>query len=114
MEGGVGTGREYLGEFEQVVLLALARLEDGGYGGAIHGEILETSGRDVSIPSVYVTLNRLEKKGLVSSKVRPREGAGRARKVYTLQPEAHEALLQSRELLDRLWAGARVQPGGAG
>ena len=48
----MGTAREYLGEFEQVVLLALARLDDGGYGAEIHGEILETSGRDELLPGV--------------------------------------------------------------
>jgi len=107
----VGRSREYLGEFEQVVLLALARLDEGGYGAAIHAEILETSGRDVSIPAVYVTLKRLETKGLVSSTVRPTTQGGRAKKVYVLEPEGHAALMRSRELLERLWSGANVQTG---
>lgn len=109
----MGSSREYLGEFEQVVLLALARLRDGGYGAEIHAEILETSGRDVSIPSVYVTLSRLEKKGHVVSRVRPDPDGGRAKKVYTLEPEGHAALTRSRELLDSLWDGAEVHTGEA-
>ena len=109
----MGKPREYLGEFEQVVLLALARLDDGGHGSAIHAEILETSGRDVSIPAVYVTLKRLEKKGLVTSTVRRAPEGGRAKKVYTLEPEGHVALTRSRELLDRMWTGAKVRAGGA-
>ena len=105
--------REYLGEFEQVVLLALARLDRGGYGAAIHAEILETSGRDVSIPAVYVTLKRLEAKGLVASTTRPVTEGGRPRKVYQLEPEGHAALTRSRELLDSLWSGAKVRTGDA-
>ncbi len=101
--------REYLGEFEQVVLLALARLDEGGYGGAIHAEILETSGRDVSIPAVYVTLKRLERKGLVSSTLRTPADGGRAKKIYALEPEGHAALERSRELFERLWSGANVR-----
>lgn len=107
------TAREYLGEFEQVVLLALARLEEGGYGAAIHAEILDTSGRDVSIPAVYVTLKRLEKKGLVRSSVQPAAEGGRPRKVYVLEPEGHTALARSRDMLESLWEGANVRVGGA-
>ena len=109
----MGGGREYLGEFEQVVLLALARLKAGGYGAEIHAEILKTSGRDVSIPAVYVTLKRLEKKGMVSSATRPAENGGRAKKVYALVPEGHAALARSRALLESLWEGVTVGAGGA-
>lgn len=107
------TAREYLGEFEQVVLLALGRLEEGGYGAEIHAEILETSGRDVSIPAVYVTLKRLEKKGLVSSTIKAEARGGRAKKVYALEPEGHAALTRSRELLESLWDGANIRAGEA-
>lgn len=109
----MAAAREYLGEFEQVVLLALARLKDGGYGAAIHNEILETSGRDVSIPAVYVTLKRMEKKGLVTSAIRPSPGGGRAKKIYALQPAGRDALARSRELLESLWSDEKVRPGGA-
>lgn len=98
-------GREYLGEFEQVVMLALVRLGDGAYGGTIHEEILTTTGRDVSIPAVYVTLKRLEKKGLVRSKVQMQGGSGRATRNYYLRAEGERALARSREMLDRLWTG---------
>ena len=50
---------DHLGEFEQVVLLALARLREPAYGAEIHREILLRTGRDVSIPAVYVTLKRM-------------------------------------------------------
>ena len=107
----MGSTREYLGEFEQVVLLALARLKDGGYGAEIHAEILDTTGRDVSIPAVYVTLKRLEAKAYVASAMRDPEDGGRTKKVYTLEADGHAALGRSRELLDRLWDGAHVDPG---
>jgi DNA-binding PadR family transcriptional regulator len=91
--------RDYLGEFEHVVLLALARLGDGAYGASIHEEILGTTGRDVSIPAVYVTLKRLEKKGLVRCTVEVPEEGGRATRNY---------------VLESLWRGARVgRPGWA-
>ena len=99
-------GRVYLGEFEQVVLLALSRLGESAYGGSIHKEILEATGRDVSIPAVYVTLKRMEKKGLVLSSVGPGAGpGGRPTRNYALRPDGEEALIRSRDLLDRLWSG---------
>lgn len=106
----MGEAREYLGEFEQVVLLALARLDGGGYGAEIHGEILATTGRDVSIPAVYVTLKRLERKGLVASANRTPEGGGRAVRVYALQPEGEAALHRSRELFEKLWDSLHLDP----
>lgn len=107
------TGREYLGEFEQVVMLALARLDAGAYGATVHEEILETTGRDVSIPAVYVTLKRLEKKGLVSARVEAHPAGGRATRNYALRPAGLEALARSRDMLDRLWSGSGIRTEGA-
>jgi DNA-binding PadR family transcriptional regulator len=106
--------RDYLGEFEHVVLLALARLGDGAYGASIHEEILGTTGRDVSIPAVYVTLKRLEKKGLVRCTVEVPEEGGRATRNYVLLRAGEQSLMRSREMLESLWRGARVgRPGWA-
>jgi PadR family transcriptional regulator len=107
------SGREYLGEFEQVVMLALARLGDSAYGATVHQEILETTGRDVSIPAVYVTLKRLEKKGLVRARVVTEPAGGRATRNYALRAEGRRALKRSREMLDRLWRGAGIRTEGA-
>ncbi len=109
----MGKPREYLGEFEQVVLLALARLENGGYGAEIHQEILDASGRDVSIPAVYVTLKRLERKKLVSCRTRRPEDGGRATRVYRVEPEGRKALDRSRELFESLWDSPHLDPEGA-
>lgn len=104
------SGRDYLGEFEQVVLLALVRHEGPAYGGSIHQEILDATGRDVSIPAVYVTLKRMEKKGLVSSRVAALSPGDRATRNYTIQPDGRDALERSRQMLEQLWAGRDARP----
>ena len=105
------TRTDYLAEFELVVMLGLARLDAEAYGMTIHDEIHRVTQRDVSIPAVYVTLNRLEKKGYVSSRVgdpTPSRG-GRAKKYYQLTPEGVTALEKSEELLSKLWRGVSLQ-----
>lgn len=107
--------RGYLGEFELVVLLALARLGDDAYGASIHREILDATGRDVSIPAVYVTLKRMEKKELVSSSMGSGDGSNaRATRNYRLLPAAEAAINRSRALLECLWEGLdRAVPEGS-
>jgi DNA-binding PadR family transcriptional regulator len=83
-----------LGEFEQIVLLALARLGDDAYGATIRREIESRTGRDLAISAVYVTLDRLERKGLVRSRIgepTPMRG-GRRRKHVKLLPAGRRAL----------------------
>jgi DNA-binding PadR family transcriptional regulator len=83
-----------LGDFEQLVLLGVLRLDQDAYGAAIRQEIHARSGRDVSINAVYTTLDRLERKGLLRSWVgdpTPQRG-GRRRKFYALRPAGGAAL----------------------
>jgi PadR family transcriptional regulator, regulatory protein PadR len=83
-----------LGEFEQLVLLALVRLGPEAYGATVRREIEERSGRALSISAVYTTLERLEQKGLVRSWVgepTPQRG-GRRRKHFELRPLGARAL----------------------
>ena len=83
-----------LGDFEQIVLLAVLRLNDGAYGAALRQEIHAKTGRDVSINAVYTTLDRLERKGLLRSwtgEPTPERG-GRRRKFYALRPLGERAL----------------------
>ena len=85
-----------LGDFEQLVLLGVLRLElqESAYGAAIRQEIHARSGRDVSINAVYTTLDRLESKGFLKSWVgdpTPQRG-GRRRKFYALRPAGVAAL----------------------
>jgi DNA-binding PadR family transcriptional regulator len=103
----------YLGEFEQVVLLAVQRLEGQGYGMSIRREIEERTGRGVSIGAIYATLERLEKKGYLSSwegESTPVRG-GRSRRHFELRPEGGDALLRSRGMLDRMWDGVEIVGG---
>src|ERR1700722_20304645 len=61
-------GRDYLGEFEHIIMLALLRLEDRAYGVTVRQEIELRTKREVSIGAVYATLDRLEQKGDVKSR----------------------------------------------
>jgi PadR family transcriptional regulator len=86
-----------LGDFEQLVLLGVLRLQQDAYGALIRQEIHARSGRDVSINAVYTTLERLERKGFVRSWVgepTARRG-GRRRKCYALCPSGLAALRQA-------------------
>lgn len=96
-----------LGEFEQVVLLAILRLGDNAYAVSVREEILQCTGRDVSRGSVYITLDRLETKGFLRSRLAdptPERG-GRAKRFYELRPAAIDALKESRRALVALWRG---------
>ena len=100
-----------LGEFEQVVLLAILRLEDEAYAVAVREEILRCTGRDVSRGSVYITLDRLETKGYLRSWLAdptPERG-GRAKRYYALRPRAVQALKESRRALVALWKGLETK-----
>lgn len=99
--------RDYLGEFEQVVLLAVARLEEEAYGMAIRQEITDRTGRDVGIGSVYSALDRMENKGFISSDLgdpTPERG-GKAKRFYRLEREGVLALRRAREMFASLWDG---------
>jgi len=97
----------YLGEFEQLVLFAVLRLDEAS-GIAIHDEIEARTGRDVSPGAIYTTLGRLEERGLVSSEVlSPEPGkVGRPRKHYTLQPRGARALRDAYAGLQALAGGS--------
>ena len=86
-----------LGEFEQMVLLALVRLGPEAYGATIKREIETRTGRELSISAVYITLGRLETKGLVRSRIgdpTPLRG-GRRRKHVLLLPAGRRAITQA-------------------
>jgi DNA-binding PadR family transcriptional regulator len=86
-----------LGEFEQLVLLALARLGSEAYGVTMTAEISARTGREISLGAVYKTLERLEDKGLVASRIGEptAERGGRRKKHYRLAAAGQRALRQS-------------------
>ena len=103
---------DYLGEFEQLVLLAVARLGDAGYGMSIRREIEGRAGRPVSIGAVYATLDRLEDKGLLTSGIgeaTPVRG-GRPKRFFTIERAGEVALLRVRGTMDRMWEGLELDP----
>ena len=98
---------EALGEFEQIVLLAIVRLAPQAYGAALRIEIEERTGRSVAIGALYTALDRLERKGYVSSELSdptPQRG-GRAKRLFVLRPAGVTALKRSRTALERMWSG---------
>lgn len=101
-------GKDLLGEFELMVLLAVKRLgEDEAYALAIVDDISARSGRGVRRSAVHTTLKRLEQKGLISTRLgepRPERG-GKARRHARIEPEGAQAIHESRSALERMWAG---------
>jgi PadR family transcriptional regulator PadR len=99
--------RGFLGGFELLVLLALIRLGDDAYGVPISEAIEESSGREVALGSVYITLERLERKGLVSSKLGEptAERGGRAKTYFHVTATGLRAVRQARQTLMSLWHG---------
>jgi DNA-binding PadR family transcriptional regulator len=100
-----------LGEFEQLVLLAVVRLGESAYGVSIADEIGSRTGREVSLGAVYKTLERLEDKGLVAGRVgQPTaERGGRRKKLYRVLAAGQRALRQSLEALRSMTQG--LEPG---
>jgi PadR family transcriptional regulator PadR len=96
-----------LGEFEQLVLLAILRAGDEAYGVPIRRAIADSSRRDVSLAAVYKTLTRLEEKGLVVARVgepTPERG-GRRKRYYTVTAAGRRAVRQSVDVLRRMARG---------
>ena len=96
-----------LGEFEQMVLLAILHLEGEVYGVPVVDEIEHRTGRSVSRSAVYVTLRRLEKKGLLSSwmSAPTSERGGKPRRCVKVEPEGRRLLGQARREMDQMWKG---------
>src|SRR5262245_3345588 len=98
---------EILGAFEQAVLLAVLRLDQDAYGRAILKEVQARLDRDVAAGAVHATLERLEKKGLLSSRLGSGTPvrAGRPRRYYRLQPAGVRALNDARAAVNAIWHG---------
>src|SRR5215467_2444879 len=97
--------REFLGGFELLVLLAVIRTGDDAYGVPIADAIAESSGREVAQGSVYITLDRLERKGLVVSRMGDptAERGGRAKTYFRVTSKGMREVRQAHRTLTRLW-----------
>jgi DNA-binding PadR family transcriptional regulator len=101
----------YLGEFEQIVLLAILRLGQDAYAIPVREEIEERTGRRVARGALYTALERLEVKGCLRSRMSdplPERG-GRSRRYYTVTASGLAALRASRAALLALWKGVESQ-----
>ena len=99
--------REYLGEFEQIVLLAILRLGNDAYGVPIRLDIEQRTGRALTVGALYRTLDRLEEKGYVSSAFSdptPERG-GRSKRYFSVKPIGLRTLRASHEALAAMWEG---------
>jgi PadR family transcriptional regulator len=100
---------DVLGPFEQAVLLSIVRLREEAYGRAILKEVQARLERNVATGAVHATLERLEKKGLLVSRLAPGTPvrAGRPRRYYRLQPAGLRALNDAREAVETIWLGLK-------
>jgi PadR family transcriptional regulator, regulatory protein PadR len=99
--------RDYLGEFEHIVVLALLRLGGHAYGVTVRQEIELRIGREVSIGAIYATLDRLEAKGYVKSRLgdpTPERG-GRSKRFFRVSAKGMAAVSRSHRALQRMTAG---------
>ena len=100
-----------LGDFEQLILMALVRLRENAYGVSMRKEIEERTGRSISAGAIYTALDRLESRGFVSSRLGDPtpQRRGRPRKFYRLEPPGAEALNRSYSALSRMAKGIGPQ-----
>jgi PadR family transcriptional regulator PadR len=101
------SGRDYLGEFEHIIVLALLRLEDRAYGVTVRQEIEFRTHREVSIGAVYATLDRLETKGYVKSHrgdPTPERG-GRSKRFFRVTAKGVAAMSRTQRVLQSMSEG---------
>lgn len=111
------TRGNHLGELEELALLAAMRLGPDAYGAAIRRELRRRAGRAPSVSTIYVTLMRLEEKGLVRSRLGESTGprGGRPKRLFEPTPQGVEELQAARRVRERMWEGLEaLEAGGAG
>nr|WP_293834371.1 PadR family transcriptional regulator [uncultured Arsenicibacter sp.] len=98
-------GRSYLGEFEELVLLAVAVLDGNAYGVAIADELKQRTDRAINLSGIHVALYRLEEKGLVVSELggATAERGGRRKRLFSITPLGSKTLNDMRDVRNQLW-----------
>jgi PadR family transcriptional regulator PadR len=108
----MGEKKEYLGQFEEILLLAVLHLGEQAYGARVRQTVESAMEKSVAIGAVYTTLDRLERKGYVSSwqgESTPERG-GRAKRYFRVEGTGERALKDTREARERLTAGLILDP----
>jgi DNA-binding PadR family transcriptional regulator len=106
--------RNLLTDFELMILLAVLRVGDDGYGAAIAREIEATGRRAVMLGALYAALDRMERNGLVTSSLgdpTPARG-GRAKRFFKVTPRGLRAVKETQRALVALWSGVTALKGG--
>jgi|SRR5450631_290582 len=104
------SARDYLGEFEHIVVLALLRLADRAYGVTVRQEIEGRTNREVSVGAIYATLDRLEAKGYVKSRLgepTPERG-GRSKRFFHVTTKGVEAVNRTHRALHSMTEGLEL------
>ena len=101
---------DLLGTFEQAVLLSILRLGEDAYGRAILRQVQVSLGRDVAAGAIYTTLDRLEQRGFVASKLAPGTAirGGRARRYYVVAAAGKRVLSDAQKTLAKMWQGVKL------
>lgn len=101
----------HLGEFEEIVMLVVAALQQDAYGLAIKKELEEQTQRKVTISAVHAACNRLEGKGFLLAKFgeKSEKRGGKRKKIYSVTLKGQHALQHANELRQKLWS--RIAPG---
>jgi DNA-binding PadR family transcriptional regulator len=104
---------DLLGTFEQAVLLAILRLGEDAYGRAILRQVQVSLAKSVVAGAVYTTLDRLEQRGFVTSKLAPGTAirGGRARRYYLITAAGKRALADAQKTLAKMWRGVKLPVG---
>ena len=100
-----------LGECEQMAMLALIHLSSEAYGAAIRQLLAEQVNRNVAIGALYSTLERLERKGMVESRLgeATAQRGGRPKRYFKVTAQGQAALKRAREAMDTLWQGVSIR-----
>ena|SRR5579864_6708555 len=101
------SNRDYLGEFEHIVVLAVLRLADHAYGVTVRQEIEQRISREVSIGAIYATLDRLERKGYVKSQLGEptAERGGRSKRFFRVTAKGVSAVNRAQHALHKMIQG---------
>ena len=105
-------GRSYLGEFEELVLLAVTVIANGAYGVAIAEELRQRANRTISLSAVHIALYRLEEKGYVTSEMggATLSRGGRRKRLFTVTAAGRQILAEIQQVRSQFWNEIIVIP----
>jgi PadR family transcriptional regulator PadR len=108
MKSRVPSDESPLGMFEEQVMLAVLRQGNEAYASSVRRELEQVTDRSIAIGSVYVTLDRLEAKGLIAS-TRAQRDESISRRLFVVTADGARSLATTRAMRDRLWEGVELR-----